>query len=1309
MILPQTDEFASRFPDEIRTLLAMLRMGNLGGLAVAECDDLDLRARLFDYFRRQLEANNNIYLFNYEVSAKNTNLVRTLAELTEQPRFKNLELTGKYKSIAIFVYGLEKFNSEQREQFVKLLNFLRDRLTMITYPVVIWGTSAFVTQLARNAPDFWSWKGYFFTFPAASTPDGEPSPGDSTGLVKHRGDLSPAQRYLRRIIEDPDYRIWKELYVPLKANRADETISVFPPRHTLNFKELRKLAPYLPNVETFKANETIFERGQPGDKCYIIVTGQVEVLVPDALGNNIVVSKLGKGDFFGEIALIKDVPRTATVCTIRPTKVVALTYRSLRLLTQKVPDVVELLTDIAQRRLEARAQDPQELVSPLRRFALEGSSLIRETPIDVRELIAGDRKAIILGEAGAGKTTVLRRIALDTAEAAHHALLNKQAPVVLPFFIKLNTLNSDKSIEQLLLEIFHNYEIFEWDTLEAVSDLLNGRGQEGEPGYAILFLMDGLNELPAQEETRQKLNQFIQQYPQHRFIFSCRAQDYTALQAFRTAMLQRLSGEDIEAFLVNYLQAEQGRNVAREIYSDSQLEDLAQTPLALFMLAQIAKRSDKELPKNRGILFEVFTDNLLERTDTEWQQIFIPSKLNSPLQLRKNILASLGLAMQEAETWTFPHESWLKIIAAELETYRQQAVPGEQQQLKNLPADDLHQEIIRSGLVRYAESRAWIEFAHHTYQEFYAALAQRQQDYDLEPRLQSNEARRRWQDTIVLLYGITHDKPALFSKILGSENDYARIWLAAQCLANTGEDIAATAQLLERTLPMSQHFALLFSAGLASRQLGRYPEALSYLTLARDEAPGSAEVEYELGSLYRKVEQYETAIEHLEEAIKFRSDFVDAYNQLGITYHNQGKYLEALTVFRATTQLEPANAHHFYNLGNAQKIVRDYSGARESFRTAISLKPDYSEAQAQLNLLEKALSTGVVRVLENIPILSRMTLEQSVVLAGRLKVEEFKAGQIIFHMGAMGDTFYVIESGEVEVLAPDMRGQPRGVINRLGPGDFFGEIALLRAIPRTATIRAITPARLLAISREDFESVVQKYPSIAHTLAETSGLRLLRDRQIGRRIDLDRYYDPGYITELTRQNEVTVLMGDIHGSTFLTSSIGPELMVAFLDEYLLRMSTIIVQAGGAMDKSLGDSVMGVFGNFPGRHGDSQVTSANSALMAALKMRQAYMILRDEWQSESQVFAQTGMGIGISTGKVKTGTVGPEATMVGPAVNLSSKLSKLAINGRTESEIYVDTRTRELIRNAFITEALDMDYTRKKVGVDLEAYRINQSR
>ena len=378
-----------------------------------------------------------------------------------------------------------------------------------------------------------------------------------------------------------------------------------------------------------------------------------------------------------------------------------------------------------------------------------------------------------------------------------------------------------------------------------------------------------------------------------------------------------------------------------------------------------------------------------------------------------------------------------------------------------------------------------------------------------------------------------------------------------------------------------------------------------------------------------------------------------------------------------------------------------------SLRTAVNLKPNYSEARTQLDMLDKALSTGVVQVLEKIPILSKMTLEQSVLLANRIKVVDYQPGQIVFHMGEMGETFYIIEVGEVEVLAPDVKGESLSVINRLGPGNFFGEIALLRAVPRTATIRATKPTRLLAISREDFDTVVKKYPSIAHRLAETSSIRLLRDRQLGRRTDLDRYYDPGYIAELTHQSEVTVIMGDIHGSTFLTNSIGPELMVAFLDEYLLRMSSIIVQAGGALDKSLGDSVMGVFGSVAAHQENDRSLPAKLALLAALKMRDEYLILRDKWRRQSPEFARTGMGIGISTGKVKTGTVGPEATMVGPAVNMSSKLSKMAIRGRTESEIYIDGSTRQLAGDAFLTEPLDVAYTKKKVGVELEAYRVVQ--
>ena len=1299
----RTDELATRFPEQVRTMLAMLRMSKLGGLALAECDDFDLRQRLFAYFKDRL-ADEEIYLYPYEVTDKDLNLVRALRDLTEQPRFKNLEFTGKFNSIVIFVYGIEKYNEEQEARFLYLLNFLRDAFTTIEQTMVMWGTSAFITRLARSAPDFWSWKGMLFSFPATT---GEEEASVETERFRSR--LPPLSRYLQALVEDPDYAVWHDLYLPLKAIRAADTMKLTTPRHTLTEDEISQLQQAVTQAELHDAGEIIFERGTPGDTCYVIVTGEVEVLVPDALGNEVVVSTLGPGDFFGEIALLQSVPRTATVCTTKPSRFLVLDRRSLVNVAQVAPSVVEMLMEIGRRRLEARMRDPQELMSPLRRFALEGTSLIRQTPVDVRQLIADDQRVVVLGEAGAGKTTVLRRMILDLANESLKALTESDGTAVIPFFIKLNMLTPQRQVEDLILEALHSYGIFEFESKEGLAVLLKGQDPDVYPARGFVFLMDGLNEMGSQPEVRHDLNRFVHEYSRHRFVMACRVQHYVPIARFRTAMLQRLAGDDIENFLARYLGIDRGRRVAREIYGDPQLEDLAQTPLALYMFAQIAKSSEAALPKNRGILFERFTDNLLERTDTQWWKIFGRSKSRVPLPIRRNALASLGLMMQENEVWAFPRSRWMAIVSQEIYLYREAAAPAEREVVRSVSPHDLVEEVMYSGLLRYSGDREWVEFAHHTLQEFFAALALRDHDMDLEPLLHAAESRRQWLGAIVLLYGISRHKPGLFSKILGHGNDYGRIWLAAECLANAGGDIAYAAENLEAVIDEKQMFGMLFSVGLACRQLEHFPEALTYLHRAADLRADSADIQYELGSLYRLVGQYDRAITHLEGAIRLRPDFVDAYNQLGITYYDQSKYVEALTVFRATSQLEPSNSHHYYNLGTVLKLLRDYPAARNAFQTAIELKPDYVEARTQLEILEKALASGVIRVLDRIPILSKMTLEQSVLLANRLKVAEFKPGQIVFHMGEIGDTFCIIETGEVEVLATDVGGSPN-VLNRLGPGDFFGEIAMLRAVPRTATIRIVSPTRLLTLSREDFDDVLARYPSVAHGLAETSGIRLLHDRQRGRRVDLERYYDPAYIEELVQQKEVTVIMGDIHGSTFLTNAIGPELMVEFLDEYLLRMSSIVVQTGGAMDRSLGDSVMGVFGSFHERHGDSEATSGARALLAALRMRQAYLDLRTEWSRESPEFAQTGMGIGLSTGSVAKGTIGSEIAMVGSAVNLANKLSKLAIKGRQESEIYVDERTYEMLGESVVAELLDPVYTSRKTGgVPLQAYRIIQRR
>jgi MFS family permease len=92
------------------------------------------------------------------------------------------------------------------------------------------------------------------------------------------------------------------------------------------------------------------------------------------------------------------------------------------------------------------------------------------------------------------------------------------------------------------------------------------------------------------------------------------------------------------------------------------------------------------------------------------------------------------------------------------------------------------------------------------------------------------------------------------------------------------------------------------------------------------------------------------------------------------------------------------------------------------------------------------------------------------------------SGEEVITQGDPGDRFYVIEAGEVEVFED-------GVFRRNeGPGESFGEIALLRNVPRTATVRATAPTRLLALERAQFISAVtghRRSHQLAHTVVDS--------------------------------------------------------------------------------------------------------------------------------------------------------------------------------------------------------------------------------
>ena len=111
-------------------------------------------------------------------------------------------------------------------------------------------------------------------------------------------------------------------------------------------------------------------------------------------------------------------------------------------------------------------------------------------------------------------------------------------------------------------------------------------------------------------------------------------------------------------------------------------------------------------------------------------------------------------------------------------------------------------------------------------------------------------------------------------------------------------------------------------------------------------------------------------------------------------------------------------------------------------------------------------------------------------IAARLRRVEAPGGSVVCREGEPGTTFNLVESGTLLVEAEI--GSQRRELARMGPGDFFGEIALLGGGTRTATVSALAPAVLWELSADDFASVVTSNPKLKDAVAAAGQARVGR-------------------------------------------------------------------------------------------------------------------------------------------------------------------------------------------------------------------------
>ncbi|MFQ5610682.1 MAG: patatin-like phospholipase family protein [Anaerolineae bacterium] len=129
----------------------------------------------------------------------------------------------------------------------------------------------------------------------------------------------------------------------------------------------------------------------------------------------------------------------------------------------------------------------------------------------------------------------------------------------------------------------------------------------------------------------------------------------------------------------------------------------------------------------------------------------------------------------------------------------------------------------------------------------------------------------------------------------------------------------------------------------------------------------------------------------------------------------------------------------------------------------------------------------MLETLKSIPLFNNLNAEELQLVASQLQYVSYPKGEVIFRQGEIGDTMYLVEKGRVVVWDEEADE----ALAYLGPGSFVGEIALLLAEPRSASLRVVIDADLYALRKDDFDELLKTNPAIAIHMTRVLSQRLV--------------------------------------------------------------------------------------------------------------------------------------------------------------------------------------------------------------------------
>ena len=136
-----------------------------------------------------------------------------------------------------------------------------------------------------------------------------------------------------------------------------------------------------------------------------------------------------------------------------------------------------------------------------------------------------------------------------------------------------------------------------------------------------------------------------------------------------------------------------------------------------------------------------------------------------------------------------------------------------------------------------------------------------------------------------------------------------------------------------------------------------------------------------------------------------------------------------------------------------------------------------------------------IAVFQHSPLFAHLSADQLSRLAALARPRRYGGDQVIFNEGDPGASLYVIMQGRVKIARSSPDGKER-TIALLGPGDLFGELALLDGDARSADAVALEDSQVLVVPREEFRAFLMEHPQVAMGLLVVLSRRLRRTSQI---------------------------------------------------------------------------------------------------------------------------------------------------------------------------------------------------------------------